>query len=202
MHQSAGPVAVPGGTSVFTIDETAPTSSTPVTEAVSVSKGFTQSFPFPRADVRCAGHAGARLRRDRPRVGEPLDGRLCRGDRRDGRRCGRCPLGAHPGKRIRNGSRGENGGTSGFAPMAIPVSQGCDGPLTDATIDAGESIAVRVSVTNWCNANRTVALAYDATSAPLSITFAPIVPPIRPSRGAVSPGARRTRRGRRPSSGT
>ena len=179
MHQSAGPVAVPGGTSAFTIDETAPTASTPVVEAVSVSKGFTQSFPTFVAPTFAAPatlgldfdvivHVSANLSMggcaEVAAAIEHVDATGMHSVLTQGSALGTIP-------------QGENGGITGFATMAIPVSQGCDGPLADATIDAGESIAVRVSVTNWCNANRTVTLAYDATSAPVSITFAPIVPP-------------------------
>src|SRR5262249_12962912 len=73
--------------------------------------------------------------------------------------------------------QGGAGGTVGFVARDIPVSVGCDRPTEDVTILAGESIAVTVTVTNVCKANRTVFLAYDATTAPTAANFAPTQPP-------------------------
>ncbi len=45
LHLSPSPVAVPGGTTVYTIDQTAPVASTPAAASVSVPKGLVQAFP-------------------------------------------------------------------------------------------------------------------------------------------------------------
>src|SRR4029079_2596231 len=45
LHKSASPVAVPGGTTIFTMDEVAPAAGSPVAETVSAPKGSVQSFP-------------------------------------------------------------------------------------------------------------------------------------------------------------
>lgn len=179
LHRSAAAVAVPGGTSLTIVDETPPTAAAPVVESISVPKGSSQSFSTFVApafgspatiglDFDAVVHVSANLAMTScAEVGVAIE-------RVDA-------AGAHTtltlGSTFGSIPQGGFGGESGFVAVAVPVSQGCDRPLGDENVGSGESFAVRVSITNWCNANRTVTLAYDATSAPGSITFAPVTPP-------------------------
>lgn len=179
LHQSPSPVAIPGGTTTFVLDANPPTATTPAVQAASVPKKTTAtlaSFVAPTfaapttigLDFDVIVNLSANLTIDACAfVGVTIE-------RVDA-------AGVHTV--VARGSvqaatpQGGAGGTVGFAPTSVPVSIGCDRPTDDVTIDAGESIAVTVSLTNLCRANRTVWLAYDATSAPDDATFAPTLPP-------------------------
>ena len=178
LHKSASPVAIPGGTTVFTMDEVAPTASTPAVETFSLPKGSTQPFTFVAPtftapatlgmDFDVVVHASANLsmkncaflaatidRVDASGVRFPL----ARGTLQTGL------------------PQGSFGGTVGFEARTVSVGVGCDRPIEDVTIQAGESIAVTVAITNICKANRTVSLAYDATPAAGNAMLSPTLPP-------------------------
>jgi hypothetical protein len=180
-HKSPTPVAVPGGTTTFVLDENAPVASTPVAESVSVPKKTTSSLPTFIApaftapatlglDFDVLVHLSANLSIDSCAT---VVATIERVDAGGGRSF------------LANGSvgvsipQGGGGGTTGFAPLTISFARECGSPTQDAVIGTGESIAVTVSISNSCKANRTVSLAYDATSAPTAGTFDPL-PPVDP----------------------
>jgi len=172
-------VPVPGGTTTFVLDGTAPVAAIPVADSASVPKTTSASFPTFIAETFASPttiglyfdvvvHLSANLSMnscaDVSATVERVDTAGVRSLLGSGGTQTSIP-------------QGGGGGTTGFAPVSIQLTQDCAAPIEDVTIGAGESIAVTVSVTNRCNANRTVFLAYDATSAPSSATFAPLPPP-------------------------
>ncbi len=180
MHKSGSSVGVPGGSTNIVIDENAPVGSTPVTEAASVSKGVTIAFPTFIAptfatdttlglDFDVTVHVSSNLAMNNNcAILRALIEHVDSGGARTFLAQGTVLAGIPQG--------GANG-TVGFQARNIPVSVGCDRPQEDVTVHAGESIAVTVSVTNACKANRTVWLAYDSTSAPSTASFSPTLPP-------------------------
>ena len=176
LHEVGSPVPVPGGTTTFVLDENAPVASTPVVESFSIPKQTAATFPtfiapafgapapLGRA-VNVVVHLSANLgMKGCANVTATLE----RVDSGGGRSLldQRTVSATVP--------QGGAGGTVGFAPVTIPLSPPCTGSFGDFAIDTGESIALTLSVSNNCNANRTVFLAYDATTAPGSATFGPV----------------------------
>ncbi len=179
LHESGSPVSVPGGTTTFVLDENTPVASTPVAEMVIVPKGTTQSFPTFIApafaapttlglDLDMQVHVSANLSMNDCAIFQALIQRVS-------------DLGVRSflaqGTLRTTVPQGGSGGTVGFGLRDIPLSVGCDRPTEDVTIQAGESIAVTVSVTNVCRANRSVFLAYDSTTAPTAAVLGPTPPP-------------------------
>jgi len=179
LHKSASPVAIPGGTTVFTLDEVAPSAPGPVAETVSAPKGTTPTFPTFVAptfaapvtlgmDFDVVAYVSANLSMNNCAFfGATIDRVDAAGVR--------FPIAR--GTARASVPQGSFGGTVGFAAVTIPVGVGCDRPTDDVTFEAGESVAVTVTVTNACKANRSVSLAYDATSAQAFASFSPTLPP-------------------------
>jgi hypothetical protein len=179
LHKSGSPVGVPGGTTTFVIDENAPVASTPVAETVIVPKGTSQSFPTFIAptfaapttlglDLDAKIHVSANLSMNDCAIFQAVIQRVDN-------------LGVRSflaqGTLRTTVPQGGSGGTVGFGLRDITLSVGCDRPTEDVTIQAGESIAVTVNVTNVCKANRSVFLAYDSTTAPTAAMLGPTPPP-------------------------
>lgn len=179
LHETPSPVPVPGGTTTFVLDENPPVATTPDTESRSVSKKTTALFPTFIAPAFAAPavvgldfdlviHLSANLSMNNCAV---IAASLARVD------SGGAQTFLVNGNVQTSLPQGGGGGTTGFAPVTISFIPTCGGPLDDPTIAAGESIAVSISVFNACNANRTVFLASDATTAPGNVTLAPLAPP-------------------------
>lgn len=179
LHQTGSPVAVPGGTTTFILDENAPVAGTPVAASVSVPKKTQATLPTFIApafaapatlglDFNVVVHVSANLAMNACGGVSATIEKVDSGG-------GRSPLAS--GSVDMTIPQGGGGGTTGFAPATVGFSLTCASPTQDASIAAGESIAVTISVTNNCKANRTVFLAYDSTTAPGSATFDPLPPP-------------------------
>jgi hypothetical protein len=178
LHRSGVPVPVPGGTTTFVLDENPPVAPIPVAESISVPKktaGALPTFiapPFPSPatlglDFDVVVELSANQSMNSCAAVTVVIERV---DTTGGRSL------LARGAVTATLPPGTNGGTAGFAPVTLAFVPSCQGPFADATINTGESIAVTLSVTNGCKANRTVFLAYDATSAPSAGTFAPLTP--------------------------
>jgi hypothetical protein len=181
LHQSASPVVVPGGSTTTFLDQIAPAGATVAAKSISVSKKAEVSFPsFIAPGFGAPGVVGldfdvtVNLSANLSMIGCASVGATVDRVAADG---SRTPLAAGKvfGVTVPQGSAG---GTAGFASVVIPFSAFllCGGPFGDAGIGTGESIALTISVTNACHANRTVSLAFDAVSAQSRGDFASLAP--------------------------
>lgn len=181
LHESASPVPVPGGSTMFVLSDSPPAVGTPVVEQLMLPKGTTASLPsfiapaFPAPtplglDFELVLHLSANHRMRQCAIVSATIERVAT----DGTRSRL----ARTGPLAVTIPQGAGGGTTGFAPVSLGVSQGsCDGPFEDVVIAAGESIAVTVTLSSTCKSNRSVSLAFDSASAPGGATFDPLPPP-------------------------
>jgi hypothetical protein len=180
LHKAASAVPVPGGDTIFIMDDVAPTAPTPVAESVSAPKGASPSFqtfyhPTFAApvtlgmdfDVTVFVSANLAMKSGCAFFSATIDRVDSTGVR--------IPIAR--GSVQTTLPQGGSGGTVGFVPVVIPVGVGCDRPTDDVTFEAGESIAVTVTAANACKANRTIFLAYDGGAATTSAAFSPSLPP-------------------------
>jgi hypothetical protein len=180
LHKAASAVPIPGGDTVFILDDVAPSAPTPVAESVSVPKGsnpsfqtfFHPTFTAPVTlgmdfDVTVFVSANLAMKTGCAFFQANIDRVDSTGVR--------IPIAR--GTAQATLPQGGSGGTVGFVPVVIPVGVGCDRPTDDVTFQAGESLAVTVSAGNACKANRTISLAYDGGAATTSAAFSPTLPP-------------------------
>jgi hypothetical protein len=184
LHHSVGGVSVPGGTTNFYLDQTAPTSGTVTAASLSVPMKTSATFPTFIAptfgapatvdvDFLATLHLSANLSMNGCALLTVTLGHVSTTGLVTG-----VTSAAVGGLTVPQGSMG---GTAGFAPLAVPFTPGCSGTFEDIiAVGVGESIAVTVTVTNLCNANRTVSLAYDGTAAPGSVDVVPLPPTFLP----------------------
>jgi hypothetical protein len=167
-HDSATPVAVPGGTTSFFMDQTAPAGSTLVVEALSVPSQTSATFPvFSGTAIAGGGLLGpiaqATLYLQANQQISPqciqIDVEVAK-LATDG---STSPLGS--GHLSTSIPQGNSNGTG-----AIAVTMDLDVPGS-RLLAAGESITATVKIENLCNSNRTLRLVYDATSTPTRIDF-------------------------------
>lgn len=180
LRKSASPVAIPGGTTSFVLDTAAPVATTPVAQSMSVPKGTTVVLPtffIPTLaapvtlglDFDVVAHVSANLSMNKCAILGATIGHVDAGGTQTAIARGTLYFVSVP--------QGGAGGTTGFVAADVPVTVGCDRPTDDVTLQAGESLAVTLTITNGCKANRTVSVAYDATVAPGSASFSPTLPP-------------------------
>lgn len=167
-HHSATPVAVPGGTTNFPVDTTAPVATTPLVEErvlghnvamamptfVTTAFGSGATFP-PIASVVLNLSASPKIRHC-ARITTQLfavDGAGAL-----------TPIGAGV---VQEGdvSQAKAGGTLGFTPVRLEFQ------LTNDVIPPGSGIQLNTAVENDCKDDRHVFLAYDSLQAPSRLQF-------------------------------
>ncbi len=174
LRKSTTPVTVPGGATTFVLDPTAPAGSPPVSEQISVVKKTSAAFPtfilppFTEDSVLpikigATVHLSANL--SLGGCGQ-MDAQILQIDPLGGE-----TVAATVGLAAQTIPQGGMNGTVGFASFRL-TSPGISCMLLDGIpVSEGGSIGLRVVVTNDCNANRTVALAYDGADAPGEVDF-------------------------------
>ncbi len=174
LHKSPTPAPVPGGTSVFVLTDTAPVGAPPITEQVSVIKQQSAAFPAFIAppftkDTLLPIKIGATV---------SLSANLGMGGcaQMDANVLQIDPLGnetvaANVGLIAATVPQGSVNGTVGFATYRL-TAPGISCTLLDGIpVLEGGSIGLRLIMTNSCDANRTVSLAYDAAAAASEVDF-------------------------------
>ncbi len=172
-HHSASPVTVPGGTTNFFLDETAPTAAIPTPEHVGavsgeVPAGETASFPafisqafvtetLLGSIIDATVHLSANHQKSCTAI-------IVSAERVDSAGA-RTPMatGTLPNQTIPQSS---GGGTQGFAAFTVGLDV-----TGERLILPGEGIAVTVSVMNNCNINLGYNLVYDGVGAQTRISF-------------------------------
>jgi hypothetical protein len=167
-HNSATPVAVPGGTTSFFMDQTAPTGSTLIVQSLAVSSQSTASFPLftgtaiagggllgPIAQTTLYLQANQQISPQCVQIDVDVVKVATNGST--------SPLAT--GQVSTNIPQGSANGTG-----AVPIAMDLDVPGSRLLAD-GESIAATVTIHNLCNSNRTLRLVYDATSTPTRVDF-------------------------------
>jgi hypothetical protein len=174
LHKSPTPQPVPDGTSTFVLSPTAPTGSPVVTEQLSVIKTQSASFPafiappFPK-DTLLPIKIGATV---------SLSANLGMGScaQMDANILQIDPLGnetvaANVGLVAATIPQGSVNGTVGFATYRL-TAPGISCTLLDGIpILEGGSVGLRLIMTNSCDANRTIFLAYDGAAAQSEVDF-------------------------------
>ena len=165
-HHSGAPVSVPGGTTNFFLDQTAPTATTPTVEERMLNVGATQSFPeftslafgsnttlLPIASVQLNLSASQQMRACADVAADlfKVDGGMTK--------IGSATL---TGRSI---AQGKSNGAVGFLPVRVEFA------LSDTSVSAGQGIAVTPSITSHCSVNRRVFLAYDSAAAETRVRF-------------------------------
>ena len=174
LRKSPAPVAVPGGTTTFVLDPTAPVASTPVAQSVSVVKNSSAALPAFTAPIftdnvtlpikiGATVHLSANLG-----MGScaQIDANVLQIDP-----LGNATVAATVGAVDASIPQGSVGGTVGFATFRFDHPGISCSFLDGIPILEGGSVALQVVVTNNCDANRTVSLAYDAVTAPGEVDF-------------------------------
>ena len=174
LRKSPAPVAVPGGTTTFVLDPTAPVASTPVAQSVSVVKNSSAALPAFTAPtftdnvtlpikIGATVHLSANLG-----MGScaQIDANVLQIDP-----LGNATVAATVGAVDASVPQGSVGGTVGFATFRFDHPGISCSFLDGIPILEGGSVALQVVVTNNCDANRTVSLAYDAVTAPGEVDF-------------------------------
>lgn len=160
---SAAPVAVPGGSTSFYLDGTAPVAATATVATLQLTTGESGALPTFTAPAFAATTELA------PNVVVTLD----LSANHTIKRCAdveltlsridpggaATPIGTGA---VRSATlpASKQGGAVGFAEIEVAILLGAD-----RTIAAGESVALSATVTNVCSSNRGVRLAYDGTGA-------------------------------------
>jgi hypothetical protein len=174
LRKSPTPVTVPGGSTTFVLDPAAPVASTPVAESVSVVKNssaalpaftaptFTQNTTLP-IKIGATVHLSANLG-----MGScaQIDANVLQIDP-----LGNATVAATVGAVGASIPQGSVGGTVGFGTFRFDHPGISCSFLDGIPILDGGSVALQVVVTNNCDANRTVSLAYDAVTAPGEVDF-------------------------------
>src|SRR5262245_1095957 len=174
LRKAPAPVTVPGGTTTFVLDPTAPVASTPMAESVSVVKNASAAFPAFIAPtftqnttlpikIGATVHLSANLG-----IGScaQIDANVLQIDP-----LGNATVAATVGAVDASIPQGSVGGTVGFATFRFEHPGISCSFLDGIPILDGGSVGLQVVVTNNCDANRTVSLAYDAVTAPGEVDF-------------------------------
>jgi hypothetical protein len=174
LRKSATAITVPGGTTTFVLDPTGPVASSPVAESVSVVKNASAAFPAFTAPtftqntilpikIGATVHLSANLG-----IGScaQVDGNVLQIDP-----LGNATVAATVGAVDASIPQGSVNGTVGFATFRFERPGISCSFLDGIPILEGGSVALQVVVTNNCDANRTVSLAYDAVTAPGEVDF-------------------------------
>ncbi len=167
-HHSASPVIIPGGTTNFPLDMTAPPDVTPLVDEHILDQNQAQALPtfasapfvsdatlLPIASVRLDLSANQKIRHC-ARITTQLfkiDGTSAL-----------TPIGAGFALDA-DVSQAKAGGTLGFTPVRIEFQLG------DNTIPTGNGIVLNTAVENDCKVNRHFFFAYDSLSAPSRLRF-------------------------------
>ena len=174
LRKSPVAVTVPGGTTTFVLDPASPVASTPVAESVSVVKNasaalpafiaptFTENAILP-IKIGATVHLSANLG-----MGScaQIDANVLQIDP-----LGNSTVAATVGAVDATIPQGSVGGTVGFATFRFEHPGISCSFLDGIPILDGGSVGLQVVVTNNCDANRTVSLAYDAVTAPGEVDF-------------------------------
>src|SRR5262245_6716982 len=174
LRKSPTSVTVPGGTTTFVLDPTAPVGSPPAAESVSVVKTssaalpafvaptFTENAVLP-IKIGATVHLSANLS-----LGgcAQIDANVLQIDP-----LGNATVAATVGAVDATIPQGGMGGTVGFATFRFEHPGISCSLLDGIPILEGGSVGLQVVVTNGCDANRTVALAYDGAAAPGEVDF-------------------------------
>src|SRR5262245_39309726 len=174
LRKAPAPVTVPGGATTFVLDPAAPVASTPIAESVSVVKNASAAFPAFTAPtftqnailpikIGATVHLPANLG-----IGScaQVDANVLQIDP-----LGNATVAATVGAVDASIPQGSVNGTVGFATFRFERPGISCSFLDGIPIVEGGSVALQVVVTNNCDANRTVSLAYDAVTAPGEVDF-------------------------------
>jgi len=174
LRKAPAPVTVPGGTTTFVLDPASPVASTPVAESVSVVKNASAAFPAFVAPtftqnttlpikIGATVHLSANLG-----IGScaQIDANVLQIDP-----LGNATVAATVGAVDASIPQGSVNGTVGFGTFRFEHPGISCSFLDGIPILDGGSVGLQVVVTNNCDANRTVSLAYDAVTAPGEVDF-------------------------------
>lgn len=173
-RNSPTPVTVPGGTTTFVLDLAPPVAPTPVAQSVSVVKNssaalpafvaptFTENAVLP-IKIGATVHLSANLG-----IGScaQIDANVLQIDP-----LGNATVAATVGAIDASIPQGSVGGTVGFGTFRFDHPGISCSFLDGIPILEGGSVGLQVVVTNNCDANRTVSLAYDAVTAAGEVDF-------------------------------
>jgi hypothetical protein len=175
LHHVDPPAVVPGGTTNFLLDQTAPTASAVTVEEIVLPAGMSASFPTFEAQAFLADTALGANVVVTTNLSANFKMRACANLSADIHHVDSLgtvdPAPFETGALLGTGvPRGSGQGTVGFAPIRLE-SHRC---RQDLHVGPGEAIALVVTVTNTCPAGRHVFLAYDASGAQSQVEFGPL----------------------------